>query len=147
MIEPRTGASEILLTIPSKAEYLGFCRLVLAGLARARTLDEESLADLKLAVTEACSNVIRHAYPDELEGEIEIHYLLEPEAVTIEVVDNGTGFEASAEVPVVEEAEPSPDALSDHGMGIAIIATLMDELELTPGPAGRGSRFRFTKYL
>ena len=139
--ETGVAAGEVLLKIPSKAEYLGFCRLVLAGLARARALDEEALADLKLAVTEACSNVIRHAYPDvAAKGEIEIRYLLEPGAVTVEVVDSGSGF-----APPAEEEEM--DELSDHGMGLAIIATLMDELELTPGPDGRGTRFRFTKYL
>jgi serine/threonine-protein kinase RsbW len=142
MTETGVATGEVLLKIPSKAEYLGFCRLVLAGLARARALDEEALADLKLAVTEACSNVIRHAYPDgAARGEIEIRYLLEPGAVTVEVVDSGSGFAPAAEQP------DEMDELSDHGMGLAIIATLMDELELTPGPDGRGTRFRFTKYF
>ena len=131
---------EILLAIPPKAEYLAFCRLVLAGIANARTLDAELLADLKLAVTEACSNAIRHAYVDSGEGEVEIRYELGEDQIVIEVADMGSGFELPPD-------EPEREALSEDGMGIAIIGALMDELELTPGPQGRGSRFRFTKYL
>jgi serine/threonine-protein kinase RsbW len=143
MTETEPGMGEVLLRIPPKAEYLGFCRLVLAGLARGRALDEEALADLKLAVTEACSNAIRHAYGNGTEGQIEVRYSLGPEAVTIDVVDTGSGFApANRQAPL-----PPQEELSEHGMGIAIIASLMDELEVTPGPGGRGSRFRFTKYL
>lgn len=133
-------AVEILLTIPPKAEYLAFCRLVLAGISQSREIDAEVLADLKLAVTEACSNAIRHAYVGGGEGEVEIRYELAPEQIVVEVADTGSGFELPP-----EEAER--ETLSEDGMGIAIVGALMDELELTPGPHGRGSRFRFSKYL
>ena len=54
----------VRLTFPAKAEYLLLARLALSGLARELPLEEELLADLKLAVTEACGNAVRHAYPD-----------------------------------------------------------------------------------
>ena len=52
----------VRLDFPAKADYLLLARLALSGLARTLTLDEEDLADLKLAVTEACGNAVRHAY-------------------------------------------------------------------------------------
>ena len=52
----------VALTIPAKAEYIALCRLALSGLARVRALEPEVVTDLKLALTEACSNSVRHAY-------------------------------------------------------------------------------------
>ena len=52
----------VRLTFPAKADYLLLARLTLSGLARELPLDDELLADLKLAVTEACGNAVRHAY-------------------------------------------------------------------------------------
>jgi hypothetical protein len=49
-------ARTVRLTIPAKAEYITLVRLALSGLSNLRPLDEETLGDLKLAVTEACSN-------------------------------------------------------------------------------------------
>ena len=52
----------VRLTIPARAEYITLCRLALTGLARLRPISEELVADLKLALTEATSNSVRHAY-------------------------------------------------------------------------------------
>jgi serine/threonine-protein kinase RsbW len=128
------------LTIPPKAEYLVLCRLVLSGLARVREIDEEVLADLKLAVTEACSNSIRHAYRNGREGEVGVRYELGAEYLAVEVIDEGSGF-------ALELANVDAEELQEEGMGISIIRAVMDELELGRGPDGRGSRVRFTKYL
>ena len=56
-------------TMPAKAEYLILARLALAGIAREVPMSESALADLKLAVTEACGNAVRHAYGD-AQGEV-----------------------------------------------------------------------------
>ena len=56
------GARTVRLTIPAKAEYITLGRLALTGLSRLQPVREETLADLKLALTEACSNSVRHAY-------------------------------------------------------------------------------------
>src|SRR3712207_8490949 len=59
-----------------------------------RSLPDETLADLKLALTEACSNSVRHAY-DGGEGIVEIVYELHFDRLVIEVRDNGDGFDPS----------------------------------------------------
>jgi serine/threonine-protein kinase RsbW len=131
----------VRLTIPAKPEYITLCRLALTGLSRLHPLSEELLADLKLALTEAASNSVRHAYPGG-GGCVEILYKLSGDRLAIEVSDEGEGFEHEHGAPGDEFVE-----LSEGGLGIAIIRSIADEFELGPGPAGRGSRLRFVKIL
>jgi serine/threonine-protein kinase RsbW len=131
------GEHAIRLTIPAKPEYISLCRLALAGLARVRPLTEETLADLKLAITEAASNCVRHAYGDD-DGLVEIVYQVAPDRLVIEVSDNGEGFEPG-------DGNGLPDDLSEGGLGIAIIRAIADEFEITSGQGG--SRLRFAKLL
>src|SRR5215471_4937105 len=86
------GAASVRLRIPAKPEYITLGRLALTGLSRLQDLSDEALADMKLALTEACSNSVRHAYRDGREGVVEIVYDLRPESLTIEVLDDGPGF-------------------------------------------------------
>jgi serine/threonine-protein kinase RsbW len=131
----------VRLTIPAKAEYITLSRLALTGLSRVRPLPEDVLADLKLALTEACSNSVRHAY-DDGEGHVEISFELSDDRLVVQVSDDGAGFEPG------EGAAPGEgDELSEGGLGIAIIRTIADELEFGDGSNGRGSRLRFVKLL
>ena len=134
-----TADGAVRLTIPAKAEYITLGRLALTGLSRLRALPHDTLADLKLALTEACSNSVRHAYP-EGGGCVQIVYDLLPDRLVIEVADDGEGFDPH--VPQGEE-----DELSEGGLGIAIIRSIADELEIGAGENGRGSRLRFVKLL
>src|SRR5467141_1958218 len=86
------GTRAVRLTIPARPEYITLCRLALTGLSRLRPLRDETLADLKLALTEACSNSVRHAYPD-AEGHVEIVYTLTADTLEVVVTDQGEGFE------------------------------------------------------
>ena len=133
-------AVTVRLTIPARAEYITLCRLALTGIARLRELSEELLADLKLALTEAASNSVRHAYGDKDMGVVEISYELFPDRLVIEVTDEGEGFDPA-------EAEADPDGLSEGGLGIAIIRAIADEVEIGAQPGGKGSRLRFEKAL
>lgn len=134
------AAHAVHLTIPAKAEYITLVRLALTGLWRLRSFSEEALADLKLAVTEACSNSVRHAYGEGREGIVHIDYELHPDRLVIEVSDDGAGFDS-------EEWAREPGELTEGGLGLAIIRSLTDELELGNGDAGHGSRLRFVKFL
>src|SRR5256884_9949133 len=87
------GGRAVRLTIPAKAEYITLGRLALTGLSRLRELSDETLADLKLALTEACSNSVRHAYRDGRDGVVEILYDLEPHRLVIGVSGDGPGFD------------------------------------------------------
>jgi serine/threonine-protein kinase RsbW len=132
----------IRLVIPAKPEYISLARLALTGLSRLRELDAETLADLKLAITEATSNSVRHAYSNGA-GTVEVLYSLEPDRLVIEVSDDGEGFDYDT-TPATAELD---DELTEGGLGIAIIQTIADEFELGRGPGGKGSRLRFSKRL
>jgi len=139
------GADEsrtVRLTIPAKPEYITLSRLALTGLTRVRPLPDETLADLKLALTEACSNSVRHAY-DEHGGHVSICFELRNDRLIVEVADDGAGF-----VPDTGERQNGDDAeLAEGGLGIAIIRSIADEVEIGGGAGGRGSRLRFVKLL
>ena len=129
------------LTFPARAEYITLGRLALTGIARVRDLSDEVLADLKLALTEAASNSVRHAYgSDNDAGVVEISYELRADRLVIEVTEDGEGFDPAA-------AEGPPEELSEGGLGIAIIRAIADEVEIGRQPDGRGSRLRFEKVL
>ena len=130
----------VRLTIPAKPEYITLSRLALSGLSRVRPLAEETLADLKLALTEACSNSVRHAY-DEKGGHVSISFELRDDRLIVEVVDDGAGFEPEAAGTYGDKE------LSEGGLGIAIIRSIADEVEIGDGEHGRGSRLRFVKLL
>jgi serine/threonine-protein kinase RsbW len=135
------GMRSIQLRIPAKPEYITLCRLALSGLAQLREIGEDTMADLKLALTEAVSNSVRHAYVDEGDGHVDITYKLLPDRLAIEVVDDGNGFDPD------EAPSLSGDELSEGGLGISIIRTIADEFEIDSKPGARGSRLRFVKLL
>jgi serine/threonine-protein kinase RsbW len=138
--EELEGMRSVRLRVPARAEYVALARLALSGLADIVTLPEELLADLKLALTEAVSNSVRHAYADG-RGFVSIAYELSGSALAVEVVDDGRGFDP--ERPPALEGEE----LTEGGLGIAIIRTIADEFELHSRPGVRGSRLRFVKCL
>src|ERR1700675_568657 len=105
------GSGHVRLRIPARAEYITLGRLALTGLSRLRELSDETLADLKLALTEACSNSVRHAYRDDREGCVEILYDLRPDRLVIEVSDDGPGFD-------YVEVEGEDGELTEGGLGL-----------------------------
>ena len=132
-------AYAVRLCIPAKPEYITLGRLALTGLTRVRPFADDTLADLKLALTEACTNSVRHAYEDG-EGVVEILYELHDDRLVIEVSDSGEGF--------AHDAPPrgEPDELIEGGLGIALIRAVADELDIGARNGG-GSRLRFVKRL
>ena len=133
-----TDRGVVALSIPAKAEYIVLCRLALTGLAQVRAVEPETLADLKVALTEACSNSIRHAYEEGRAGVVDVRYELDGAALAVEVADEGSGFD-------VGDAGENGAELDEGGLGIAIIRALTDELAIQSD--GNGSRLRFVKYL
>lgn len=131
----------VRLTIPAKPEYITLSRLALTGLARVRPLSDDTLADLKLALTEACSNSVRHAYGD-ADGHVEISFELREDRLVVEVADEGAGFDATGAA-----SQRDGEELAEGGLGIAIIRSIADEVEIGGRANGRGSRLRFVKLL
>ncbi len=126
-------APDVRLTLPARPEGVAVVRQALAGMADALDLDAAVLADMKMAVSEACTNVVVHAYED-IEGVLEIDMLADESCLTIRVRDHGSGI------------QPHPQASRDVpalGLGLPLIAALSDAYELH-GSTGRGTEVRMT---
>jgi len=133
-------ARSVRLTIPARPESITLGRLALTAIAGVHPVSDETLHDLKLALTEACTNSVRHAYEGGRVGNVEIVYELEPDRLIVEVGDEGGGFELD------ERPTDGNGDLAEGGLGIAIIRALADEVEIGPRAEG-GSRLRFVKFL
>lgn len=122
----------ISLTLPSSPEYVLLARLVVGQAGRLAGLEPEEVYDLKLAVTEAVTNVIRHASVERYE----IEYRILPFGVEVSVSDAGGGFS-------VAELTGEPD---EHGgFGLAVIRNLVDELVLDSARGG-GTRLKMIRH-
>ena len=119
--------SDVRLTLPARPENVAVVRHVLGAFAEAFQLPETVVEDVRLAVTEACTNVVRHAYDDRSDpGPLEI--VIRPEGDTLEVIvsDRGRGI------------GPSPDT-AGPGLGLPLIAAIVHSLEIQHTPTA-GSR-------
>jgi len=134
----------VQLSFPAKPDYLLLARLALAGLARSFPVGDEELADLKLAVTEACGNAVRHAYQPG-EGSVEVAFVVSDERLEMFVEDRGIGITLGP--PDELERDPGRVEPIEGGMGMAIIRAVVDEFEVTEGSSGKGTVVHMTKYL
>jgi anti-sigma regulatory factor (Ser/Thr protein kinase) len=122
---------EVLLAMPARAEGVGVVRQALTGVADGLDLDPSVLADMKMAVTEACTNVVVHAYEDD--GLLEVEMLAGEDGLTIVVRDHGAGI----------QPRPARAGAAALGLGLPLIAALSDAFELR-GSAGVGTEVRMT---
>ena len=126
------------LAMPARPEYLVLGRLVLTGISRAHPIEPDALSDLKLALTEACSNSMRHGYATSA-GIVDVRYELGEGYIAVEVSDDGPGFNEPASSP------DGIEGLDEGGLGLAIIRAMSDAVELGRRADGTGSRLRFVK--
>ena len=121
------------IKVPNQTRYL--CLIGHIGENIALTLrdysgDREKLAfDLNLVLTEAMANAIQHANEDNPAKEVHIEISIVSQRLIIRVFDFGTGFD------VHQYIEPSPP-LDEHGRGIYLIHTIMDEISYNPTEKG-----------
>jgi anti-sigma regulatory factor (Ser/Thr protein kinase) len=125
-------SSGLQMSLPAKAENVAVVRHAIAGLAERIGMDEASTADLKTVVTEACMNVVVHAYPDP-EGEtglLEVDAVPDGDGLTVAVRDFGRGI----------SPRPGVDRPSLR-IGLALIAALSSSFEIRGG-VERGTEIR-----
>jgi serine/threonine-protein kinase RsbW len=120
----------VRLSLPGSAENVLVVRQALTGVAASLGLDPIETNDLNTAVTEACNNVVMHAYGGE-EGPLEVDVSALPGAIAVVVRDRGGG---------IRPREPEPDD-AHAGMGIPVIRALTRHAELVDR-AGGGTEVR-----
>src|SRR5215212_5137029 len=91
-------ASGLEMKVPAVAENVAIVRHAVAGLSEAVGMDAAGVADLKTVVTEACMNVVVHAYEDDAPGALEVTADPDEDAVVVVVRDRGTGIRPRADV-------------------------------------------------
>jgi serine/threonine-protein kinase RsbW len=124
--DARETTSDVRLTLPARPENVAVIRHVLGAFAEALRLPPGLIEDMRLAITEACTNVVRHAYHDGEPGPIDVVIRPGSERLDLVVSDRGRGV------------GPSPD-VSGPGLGLPLIAALADSVDFRHAPS-RGSR-------
>ena len=108
----------IKMEISANPEYVSIIRLTTSGIANKVGFCLDDIEDLKVAISEACTNAIKHS----LEDRFTIIYTMIEKGLTIEIIDNGKGYNTK------EVSEPDLDNLKESGMGLFIIESLMDKV-------------------
>jgi len=124
------------LSVPSRPEYIAIVRLVVSSLAAARrNLADDRIDDLKLAVSEACTNAIEANLANGTEAPVVVRFWEAPERMELCISDSGRGFNPDLlpEHPPVTD----PDRLNfERGLGIPLIRNLVDDVRFDPGEQG-----------
>ncbi|MGH9841435.1 MAG: ATP-binding protein [Blastocatellia bacterium] len=135
---------KFLLQVPSSTENLALIREFVTSVGRQATLDDEEIANLELAVDEACANVIEHAYGHDATKEVIVRAVFDDQTLRISVIDTGPGFDpGNALSTSVEELIKQRKS---GGLGIRLIKTLMDEVEYEIVP-GQKNELHMTKKI
>jgi len=126
---------QISLDLPRESALVAHTRRTLDGALAGAGVDEQCRDDIRLALSEACANVIKHA---ELSTIYHVDVTVDGDLCTIEVTDDGGGFDPSTVQP--------GDVLDDSGRGLQIVSALVDGLDVV-SVDGTGTLLRFTKRL
>ncbi len=149
-IRCKKSTRRISLQAPGHSKSLAFIRATVADLACQVGFPEDEVAKIEMAVDEACSNVLEHAYaPDKpwyshRDPELRLEVFTEGGQLIIEIQDHGAQFDFTKyQPPPLEEGIRK---LQRGGFGLAIIRKFMDEVQYTSS-ASAGNTLRLVKYL
>jgi serine/threonine-protein kinase RsbW len=132
------------LKVKSKTENLSLIRDFVSSAASDFNVPKDIMENIILAVDEACTNIIKHAYKFSPEGEILINIKPSTSKFVVSIIDNGTSFEP--------ETIPEPDLQKYYrqrrvgGLGIYLMKTLMDDVKYVTKP-GKYNEVLLTKNI
>jgi anti-sigma regulatory factor (Ser/Thr protein kinase) len=120
-------APDVSLEMPATPDNVAVARQALTGLCEAAGLSRGAIEDVRLAVTEACTNACVHAYePDAAERPLELDATILDDAIEVSVRDTGSGM------GVFRESE-------GLGLGLPLITALATTVEIRSGAHGQGT--------
>lgn len=134
------------LTIPARFDQLQRAGAFVSEIAAAAGFQGLQLNRIELAVDEACSNIIEHAYAQTPGGEIHIHVHVEPGyRIIITLIDTGEPFDPDAVLP--HDPESDLDELQSGGLGLFLMRRAMDyvQFEFNVKGVGLGQPKRFNR--
>lgn len=114
------SCDKISMKLTSNPNFVSVIRLTVSGIASKIGFSFDEIEDLKVSISEACTNAIKHSKEDLFE----INFYIYEDKLSIEVIDDGVGYN--------EDSVEDPDPLNPKtsGLGLFIIKTLMDEVEV-----------------
>ncbi|MBR0598415.1 ATP-binding protein [Sinanaerobacter chloroacetimidivorans] len=127
-------------SVPGKPEYVGMVRLAISSLANCAGFDIEAIEDIKVAVSEACTNVVCHG-KSSCEVCYEVACEVGDDRMIISVIDQCGGYDITKYHSPVFEEDPK-----EGGLGIFIIKALMDEVDIL-SELGAGTSIKMVKYI
>lgn len=149
MIDPHERAGDVVeLELPARPEVVSIARLVVGALAATDPLfDDERSADVRLAVSEACTNAIQaelaHAERTGMhERTVLLRCVVDDGEIEVAITDHAGGFDPAS---LTRHPEVTDPARLEHerGLGIPIIRMLADELTFSPSDGGTQVVMRF----
>ncbi|WP_099223417.1 anti-sigma B factor RsbW [Listeria costaricensis] len=138
-----TMYDKIELKIPARAEYVGLGRLTLSGIASSAGFSYEAIEDLKIAVSEAITNSVKHAFKDREDGEVKVSFNIYEDRLEVVVTDQGDSFDLEARRSEIGPYD-GDEELRIGGLGLFLIETLMDDVKLY---YDKGVSVVMTKYI
>ncbi len=131
------------LSLPADKKLLAVTRQVVRLYLREFGAPGDIIDDVVLAMDEACSNVLEHAFPGGADDNYRLRADLRAGKILIEVLDDGVGFDAMA------KARPRPDegSLATGGRGLEVMRRLMTTVEVESPTATGGTRLRLVRVL
>jgi serine/threonine-protein kinase RsbW len=137
MKKEKTMTDLLKFSVPGKPEYVGTIRMAISCLANSVGFDIEAIEDIKVAVSEACTNAVCHGGSDT--SVYEVFCELEEDRIVVSVIDQSGGYDFNA------YQEPCLENPREGGLGIFIIKALMDEVDIIT-EIGVGTRIKMVKY-
>jgi len=120
------------LNLPSDASSIPFTRNLVGSTMSQLGVDPECVYDVELAVTEACTNVLKHA--PGVHSEYEVELTVDLRQASIRIKDTGQGFDHASLADAREHSDLQLDFPEENGRGIKLMRALVDELEFTSQP-------------
>tara|TARA_A100001015_G_C14858054_1_gene659163 strand:- start:492 stop:953 length:462 start_codon:yes stop_codon:yes gene_type:complete len=150
LLERLNGQPEnIEFSMPCMSDYVGVVRLAVSGLATRMNFSIEEIEDIKIAVSEACTNSVQYAFDEPKNERVFITFNLFKDKLEIIVKDSGKGFDVEdlERAPINERALDEIDEnIPRLGLGITFIKSLMDETDVKSSP-GNGTVIRMAKFI
>lgn len=138
-IGDEVNVDHIKLSMPNKPQYISIIRLTASAVASRIGFNIDDIEDIKVAIGEACTNAIRHGCTG-IDDTYNIDFFAYEDKLKIRITDKGKGLSS------LNIKEPNAEDLREGGLGLFIIKTLMDDVEVITSE-NKGTMILMTKML
>lgn len=134
------------MSVPAKSAYISVVRLTVSGVAHRLGFTYDDIEDIKVAISEAVTNAVQHAYQRNEQGTVGVGFRLYDDRLEMMVADDGHSFDFER---VYDKVGPVPEdvpvqQLSEGGLGLLLMETLMDQVHIS---SDHGVMVLMTKYV